>query len=95
MGFTRLGGGSGGGGGGSKGAGLAVVMTNQWTHASKRMFVGQHRAGQRWTDLLRGCPGEVCIDAEGWGVFAAAPRSVAVWVRRDAPGRREVDEFVL
>lgn len=89
VGFTRLGLGP-GSGGGPKAAGLAVVMTNAWTRAAKRMFVGAHRAGQRWTDVLRGCWGEVVIDGEGWGVFPAAPRSVAVWAAWDAPGRREV-----
>lgn len=79
----------------SKGAGLAVVMTNGWSYTTKTMFVGKEHAGERWTDLLTGCWGEVVIDMEGWGVFASAPRSVAVWVNRDAPRRSEVDHYTL
>lgn len=79
----------------AKGAGLAVVMTNGWSYATKTMFVGKQHAGETWTDLLAGCWGDVVIDEEGWGVFAAAPRSVAVWANRTAPGRREVDNYIL
>ncbi|KAL1868929.1 hypothetical protein Daus18300_005765 [Diaporthe australafricana] len=76
-------------------AGMAVVMTNGWAHATKTMFVGPEHAGERWTDVLGGCWGEVIIDREGWGVFAAAPRSAAVWVNRQAPRRDEIDCFLL
>lgn len=95
IGFTRLGHPALNGLQHSKGAGLAVVMTNGWSYATKTMFVGKQHAGQRWTDLLASCWGEVVIDTEGWGVFACAPRSVAVWVHRDAPGRSEVDNHTL
>lgn len=100
VGFTRLGdlspsGSHAGSPDACRGAGLAVVMTNGWRGASKTMFVGKQHAGERWTDVLGGCPGEVVVDREGWGVFAAGPRSVAVWVRWDAPLRAEVDGSVL
>lgn len=95
IGFTRLGHTTVYGSGDAKGAGLAVVVTNAWTRAIKTMFVGKEHAGERWTDLLGGCWGEVIIDGEGWGAFASAPRSVAVWVNRSAPRREEVDNYVL
>lgn len=79
----------------SQSAGLAVVMTNGWTCATKPMFVGKQHAGQRWTDVLGVCWGEVVIDREGWGVFAAGPKSVAVWAHRLAPRRAEIDNFML
>lgn len=75
--------------------GLAVVLTNGWTYATKRMFVGTEHAGETWTDLLHGCWGEVLIDLEGWGNFAAAPRSVALWVNKQDERRHEVDNYVL
>jgi len=90
VGFTRLGHPAWGGG-----AGLAVLMTNGWECASKRMFVGREHAGEVWTDLLRWCPGRVVVDEEGFGEFSVAGRSVSVWVNERAQGRREVDEFVL
>jgi len=90
VGFTRLGHPS-----MSAGAGLAVVMTNGWEYASKRMFVGEHHAGEVWTDLLRWCPGRVIIDKTGWGEFPVAHRSVSVWVSETAQGRTMVDLFVL
>ncbi|KAK4145154.1 alpha-amylase [Dichotomopilus funicola] len=79
----------------SGGHGLAVVMTNAWEHASKRMFVGEHHAGEVWTDLLRWCPGQVVIGTDGWGVFPVGHRSVAVWVNSQVDGRGEVDSFVF
>lgn len=78
-----------------KAAGLAVLMTNARTYATKPMFVGKQHAGQRWTDLLGGCWGDVFIDTDGWGVFAAGPRSVAVWAHCHAPRREEMDTLVL
>lgn len=90
VGFTRLGHPAWGGG-----DGLAVLMTNRWECASKRMLVGREHAGEVWTDLLRWCPGRVVVDGEGFGEFMVAGRSVSVWVNERAQGRREVDEFVL
>ncbi|KAK5661876.1 hypothetical protein OQA88_9984 [Cercophora sp. LCS_1] len=90
VGFTRLGHAS-----QSGGAGLAVVVTNGWEFASKKMFVGEQHAGEVWTDLLRWCPGQVVIDGKGWGEFPVAVRSVSVWVNRRAQEREFVDGFVL
>lgn len=74
---------------------MAVVMTNGWEFASKRMFVGERHAGEGWTDVLRWCPGKVVIGGDGWAVFPVGCRSVAVWVNEKAQGRAVVDGFVL
>ncbi|KAK0724498.1 alpha-amylase-like protein [Lasiosphaeris hirsuta] len=79
----------------SGGDGLAVVMTNGWAFASKKMFVGEAHAREVWTDVLRWCPGKVVIDSAGWGEFPVACRSVSVWVNRAAQGREFVDSFVF
>lgn len=77
------------------GSGLAVLMTNGWTYTTKRMFVGTEHAGQRWTDLLHGCWGEVEIDQDGWGVFAVGPRSVTMWVNTQDGRRHEIENLVF
>ena len=79
----------------SAGAGLAVVMTNGWSFAHKRMNVGQQHAGERWTEILHWAWGEVVIDQRGWGTFPVGPRSVGVWVNAVAEGRKFLDGFVL
>lgn len=66
-------------------------MTNARRWASKWMFVGARHAGERWTDVLRGCWGETVVDVNGWGEFWVGPRSVAVWVAKSAPRREEID----
>ncbi|ETN45051.1 uncharacterized protein HMPREF1541_09927 [Cyphellophora europaea CBS 101466] len=71
--------------------GVAVVMTNAEVGGGKRMEVGTWHAGEVWTDLLGGVGGSVVIDGWGCGVFTCAPRSVAVWARRDGPCRAEID----
>ncbi|KAL2150430.1 hypothetical protein VTH82DRAFT_6993 [Thermothelomyces myriococcoides] len=90
VGFTRVGHSS-----QSGGHGLAVVMTNAWEYAIKRMFVGKQHAGEIWTDLLKWCPGRVTIDEDGWGLFPVGHRSVAVWVNTQAVGRELADTFAL
>lgn len=90
VGFTRTGHPSRAGG-----HGLAVVMANSWEYDTKQMFVGEHHAGEVWTDLLRRCPGQVRVGADGTACFPVGPRSVSVWVSNEADGRRTVDDFVL
>ena len=79
----------------SGGAGLAVLITNSWEYQTKKMRVGRRHAGERWTDVLRWCPGSVIIDSDGFGLFPVAHRSVSVWVSSTAEGREFVDTFVL
>ncbi|PSR83745.1 alpha-amylase [Coniella lustricola] len=76
-------------------AGLAVLMTSRCEMAVKRMFVGEIHTGEHWTDLLGEVQGSIEIDSEGWGLFAAAPRSVSVWAASDAAGRHDIDSFAL
>ncbi len=79
----------------SGGAGLAVIMTNSLEAIDKRMNVGKQHAGERWTDILRYCWGEVIIGEDGWGVFGVGPRSVSVWASKTAFDRERLDELVL
>lgn len=79
----------------SGGAGLSVVLTSRDEVVTKWMFVGEHHAGECWTDLLGAIQEPVDINADGWGGFQAAPRSVSVWAHRAAVGRALIDTFVL
>lgn len=90
IGFTRVGHPS-----KSGGAGLAVVISNGWKVTEKRMNVGRQHAGERWTDVLSLCWGEVVIDQNGWGIFGVGARSVSAWASRTAFGRDNLDELVL
>lgn len=90
IGFTRSGHSS-----RSSGDGLAAIMTNDWQFKTKRMYVGRVHAGEVWTDLLQWCPGEVSIDLNGWGEFLVCPRSVSIWVYKEAFNRKFVDEYNL
>lgn len=90
VGFTRFGHPS-----RSGGAGFAVVANTAWHCDVKRMRVGEHHAGERWTDLLEQVWGEVVIDKTGYGTFPVGPRGVAVWVNKEADGRQTVDSFTL
>lgn len=76
-------------------AGLAVVMTSRFDMGMKRMFVGEHHAGELWTDLFGHVQGAAEIGPDGWAEFATAPRSVSVWVNAAAVGRVEIDCFAL
>lgn len=84
VGFTRLGHPS-----RSGGDGLAVIMTNSWEYATKKMYVGTEHAGEVWTDFLKWCPGQVVISSEGWGTFFTGARSVSVWVNDAAESKKE------
>lgn len=80
----------------SGGAGLAVLMTSRRDRGARmRMFVGAHHAGETWSDLLGEAHGAVRIDAGGWGCFTAPPSGVAVWADVAAPGRVDIERFVL
>ena len=93
VGFTRLGLEGGNRADKGKGEGLAVVLNIGSRHAMKRMFVGEGRRGQRWTDLLDFAWGEVVIDGAGWGDFPVGPRSLSVWLDGQAVGREKCDEL--
>jgi len=82
-------------GNGSKQEGLAVVLNIGTRHTSKRMFVGEGRRGQRFTDLLEFAWGEVVIDRDGWGEFPVGPRTLGVWLDSQAVGRENIDELTI
>ncbi|KAK5194161.1 hypothetical protein LTR92_006501 [Exophiala xenobiotica] len=79
----------------SKGAGLAVVMTNSWDRRSKRMFVGQKHAGERWRDTLGFEDKQVIIDNLGYGRFPVGHRSIGVWTDEKAPDFERVSRFTF
>jgi alpha-amylase len=79
----------------SAGAGMAVVMTTAWEYRFQRMCVGRRHAGERWTDVVKFCYGEVVIDEHGFGLFPCSPRMVSVWVNREAESRDAVDALTL
>ena len=58
--------------------GLAVVLSNH-NESFKRMHVGIHNAGKKFTEQLGHRHDEVHIDAEGWGDFPVNAMSVSVW----------------
>ncbi len=76
----------------SGGAGLAVVVNTAWRFDTKRMCVGRHHAGERWTDLLEQMCGETVIDESGYGTFSVGARGATVWVNKDA---KRPGEFCL
>lgn len=60
--------------------GLAVVLSNH-NESFKRMHVGIHNAGKKFTEQLGHRHDEVHIDAEGWGDFPVNAMSVSVWAK--------------
>jgi len=68
--------------------GCAVVMSNA-KEGQRRMFVGEEKRGQVWTDVLEWQQREVKIGDDGWAEFPCPGTSVAVWVNKDAEGREK------
>jgi len=81
--------GGGSGTGGSSGGAPVIAPQAIALAASprKRMFVGIHRAGQVWKDLLGWEWAEVRIDRDGYGIFPCQKNSIAVFVPVNAEGR--------
>ena len=78
IGWTRL---------GAQGrSGCAVVMSNVGD-GNRRMFVGEGRRGEVWTDLMGAVEGEVRIGDDGWADFACKAIKVSVWTHKEAAGR--------
>lgn len=59
--------------------GLACLLSSGGA-GCKRMYVGKHHSGQKFFDAVRNIHSFVTIDAEGWGNFAVAQKSVSVWI---------------
>ncbi|KZZ85367.1 alpha-amylase [Bacillus sp. SJS] len=65
-----------------EGSGLAVVISNG-DEGEKRMFVGEHRAGEVWVDLTNTREDTVEIEEDGFAVFPVNGESVSVWALPD------------
>ncbi|WP_223067327.1 alpha-amylase [Paenibacillus caui] len=61
-------------------SGCAVVISNG-DDGSKRMLVGQARAGEVWVDLTGNRKDRVTIAGDGFGVFPVNGGSVSVWAQ--------------
>lgn len=68
--------------------GLACVMSNAGPDEIQ-MHVGPEHKGEVWTDVLGWEEKEVTIDDEGNGMFCCPGTSVAIFVKKDAPGREK------
>lgn len=62
-------------------SGVAVLLSNG-EDGWKWMEVGKAHAGETFYDFLSNYPGEVKINADGWGEFKTKGGSVSVWVRK-------------
>lgn len=90
IGFTRTGRSETSGSGG-----LAVCMANAQKSFKKEMYVGEHHAGEVWTDILCNGSSEVVIDANGRGVFSCGPKSVSVWSQAESSERLQISGLCL
>lgn len=66
--------------------GCAVVMSNA-APGERRMFVGEGKKGQTWTDVLGWQDREVRIGDDGFALFPCAGTSVSIWASNEAEGR--------
>ncbi|OMP68060.1 alpha-amylase [Domibacillus epiphyticus] len=60
-------------------SGCAVVINNSEEGGSKKMYVGEDRAGENWVDFLKSCKETIEIGEDGWAVFPVNAGSVSVW----------------
>ena len=63
-------------------SGCAVVISNG-DNGEKRMFVGEHRAGEVWVDFTHNRKESVTIEKDGWATFPVNGGSVSVWALPD------------
>jgi len=59
-------------------SGCAVVLSND-EEGFKRMFVGEHRAGETWLDLTNTRSDRIVIGEDGWADFPVDGGSLSVW----------------
>lgn len=59
-------------------SGCAVVISNH-EEGAKRMFVGEHRAGEKWIDFTNTRKDEIEIGEDGFADFPVDGQSVSVW----------------
>ncbi|MGV2805656.1 alpha-amylase, partial [Clostridium perfringens] len=65
-------------------SGCAVVIANGEA-GDKRMFAGEHRAGEVWVDLTRTRKDRITIGKDGFALFPVNGGSVSVWAHPDIP----------
>ncbi|MGD6816402.1 alpha-amylase [Metabacillus sp. 113a] len=63
-------------------SGCAVVISNG-DEGEKRMFAGEHRAGEVWVDMTGTREDKVQIGEDGFGTFPVNGESVSVWALPD------------
>ena len=63
-----------------KGYGCAVVLSNKEGIHTKKMYIGEKYAHERFVDILGYIPKEIYIDANGYGQFKCDGISVSCWV---------------
>ncbi|WP_020615111.1 alpha-amylase [Paenibacillus daejeonensis] len=59
-------------------SGCAVVISND-EEGFKRMYVGEHRAGEIWLDLTNTREDKIVIGEDGWADFPVNGCSLSVW----------------
>lgn len=64
-----------------QGSGIAVLLSNG-DDGWKWMEIGKVHAGKTFYDYLGNYPGEITINADGWGEFRTKGGSVSAWVSR-------------
>ncbi|MBR2564473.1 MAG: alpha-amylase [Paenibacillus sp.] len=65
-----------------EGSGCAVVISNG-DDGEKRMWIGEHRAGEVWEDLTGSCEDSITIEEDGWATFHVCGGGVSVWALPD------------
>ncbi|MGE6377357.1 alpha-amylase [Peribacillus muralis] len=68
-----------------EGSGCAIIVSNADNNGEKRMFVGEHRAGEIWTDLTFHRDDHITIEEDGYATFPVHGKSVSVWALNDTP----------
>ncbi|PLS18463.1 alpha-amylase [Bacillus sp. M6-12] len=59
-------------------SGCAVIISNG-EDGEKRMFVGEERAGESWTDITNNREEQIIIEDDGFATFLVNGGSVSVW----------------
>ncbi len=62
-------------------SGMAILISNAG-YATKRMYVGNKFADEKFVDALSNVNDEVIIDKDGCGEFKVNEKSVSVWIKK-------------
>ncbi|WP_280745234.1 MULTISPECIES: alpha-amylase [unclassified Parabacteroides] len=72
-------------------SGVALLISNG-ADGEKRMYVGKHRAGERWSEVTGHISQEVVIDEEGYATFYVPGGQLAVWISESESSIHPQDE---